>query len=102
MDMELDQEEMGYAQSRSDDFWSDLEEYGQAALGITQEELTEDLEQLALSQKCQELYAASENVPDTDYDVNGMEYDSLLTEHSYQIHQSIWKGVPFGRVTLEQ
>jgi hypothetical protein len=57
---------------------------------------------MALSQKCQELYAAMEDAPETDYDVNGMAYEALLTEHSYKIKNSIWKGVPFGHVTLEQ
>jgi hypothetical protein len=101
LDMELDQDEIKYAESRSDDFWMDLGEYGQAALGITKEALTEDLEQMALAQKYQELYAAAENMPETDYDVNGMEYEKMLAEHSYKIDNSIWKGVPFGSVTLE-
>jgi hypothetical protein len=102
MEMELDDDEIEYANERCEDFWSDLGEYGQAALGITQEELEADLKEMALSQKCQEIYAAMENVPETDYDVNGIEYETLLTKHQYKIKNSVWNGVPFGRVTLEQ
>lgn len=102
MEMELDDDEINYAKERSEDFWSDLGEYGQEALGITQEELTEDLQKMALSQKCQEVYAAMEDAPETDYDVDGMEYETLLAEHTYKIKNSIWNGVSFGHVTLEQ
>jgi hypothetical protein len=57
---------------------------------------------MALSQKCQEVYAAMEDAPETDYDVDGMEYETLLAEHTYKIKNSIWNGVSFGHVTLEQ
>ena len=64
--MELDQEEIDYATGRSEDFWMDLGDYGREQLGISQEELTEDLLRMALAQKYQILYAAMQDVTEED------------------------------------
>lgn len=98
--MELSEEENTYALSRSEDFWMDLGEYGQQQLGITKEELDEDLLRMALAQKCQELCAAMENVSSEDFDVDGASYEKLLKQHEYKI-KSVWEGVSMGNVTLE-
>ena len=100
--MELDEEEIRYATSESDDFWMDLGETGQQRIGITQEELTEDMLQMAVAQKYQELYAAMESVPEEDYDVDGIAYEQLLGQHSYEIKNSVWRGISMGHVTLDQ
>ena len=100
--MELDQEEIDYAPGRSEDFWLDRGATGQARLGITQEELTEDLLRMALAQKYQQLYAAMQNVPEEDYDANGAAYETLLGEHTYKIRDRLWEGVSMGHVTLDQ
>lgn len=99
--MELSEEESAYALSRSEDFWMDLGAYGQQQLGITAEELDEDLLRMALAQKCQELYAAMEDVSMEDCDVSGAAYEKLLAEHSYKIKKSVWGGISMGHVTLE-
>lgn len=98
--MELTDEEMDYAQSKADDFWSDLEERGQQRLGITQEELTEDMLRMAVAQKYQELYALMEDVPAEDFDIDGTAYAALLETHSYKVKETIWDGVLVGSVTL--
>lgn len=100
--MELDQEESGYATERSEDFWTDLGETGRARLGITKEELTEDLLRMALAQKYQQLYAAMQNVPEEDCDAGGAAYQTLLGEHTYKIRNQLWEGVSMGHVTLDQ
>ena len=100
--MELDQDEIDYATGRSKDFWMDIGEFAQGRLGITQEELTEDLLRMALAQKYQQLYAAMENVSEEDYDTNGAAYETLLGEHTYKIRNRIWEGVSMGHVTLDQ
>lgn len=100
--MELDEEEIDYAKGRSGDFWMDLGETGQTRLGITEEELTEDLLRMALAQKYQQLYAAMQNVPEEDYDAGGAAYETLLGEHTYKIRDSLWEGVSMGHVTLDQ
>lgn len=102
MDMELDQGEIDYATSRSEDFWSDIGETAQQRLGITQEELTEDMLQMALAQKYQQLYAAMQNVTEEDCDVDGITYEQLLEQHSYKIRDSVWEGISMGHVTLDQ
>lgn len=100
--MELDQEEIDYAAGRSEDFWMDLGETGQARLGVTREELTEDLLRMALAQKYQQLYAAMQNVPAEDYDVGKAAYETLLEAHTYKIRDRLWEGVSMGHVTLDQ
>ena len=100
--MELDQSEIDYAKGRSEDFWMDLGDYGRAQLGITGEELTEDLLRMALAQKYQKLYAAMENAAQEDYDVGGAAYEALLGEHTYKIRDRLWEGVSMGHVTLDQ
>ena len=102
MGMELDQEEIDYATGRSKDFWMDLGETGQARLGITGEELTEDLLRMALAQKYEQLYAAMQNVPEEDFYVDGAAYETLLGEHTYKIRDRLWEGVSMGHVTLDQ
>ena len=102
MGMELDQEEIDYATSRAEDFWMDLGETGQQRIGITQDELTEDLLHMALAQKYQQLYAAMQGVPEEDCDVDGIVYEQLLEEHSYKITDSVWEGISMGHVTLDQ
>lgn len=100
--MELDQEETGYATERGEDFWMDLGESGQTRLGITKEELTEDLLRMALAQKYQQLYAAMQNVAEEDCDAGGVAYEKLLGEHTYKIRNQLWEGVSMGHVTLDQ
>jgi len=100
--MELEQKEADYAKGRSEDFWADLGEHGQQGLGISAEELTEDLLRMALAQKYQQFYAAMESAPEEDYDVGGMAYEKLLAEHTYKIRKRIWEGVSMGHVTLDQ
>lgn len=102
MGMELDREEIAYATGRSEDFWLDLGETGQERIGITGEELTEAMLRMALAQKYQQLYAAMQDVPESDYDVDGAAYEQLLEEHTYKIRNGIWEGISMGRVTLEQ
>ena len=80
----------------------DLGETGQQRIGITQDELTEDLLHMALAQKYQQLYAAMQGVPEEDCDVDGIVYEQLLEEHSYKITASVWKGISMGHVTLDQ
>ena len=102
MGMELDQDEIDYATGRSEDFWMDLGETGQVRLGVTKEEMTEDLLRMALAQKYQQLYAAMQNVPEEDYDAGGAAYETLLEAHTYKIRDRIWEGVSMGHVTLDQ
>lgn len=100
--LSLDEDEIDYATQRGADFWMDLGEYGQQALGITKEELTEDLLRMALAQKYEQLYAAMENVEPEDCQLGGMVYEELLKEHTYQIKTRVWEGIQMGRVTLKQ
>ena len=80
----------------------DLGETGQVRLGVTKEELTEDLLRMALAQKYQQLYAAMQNVPEEDYDAGGAAYETLLEAHTYKIRDRLWEGVSMGHVTLDQ
>lgn len=102
LELELDQEEIDYAAQRCEDFWMDLGEYGQQALGITQDELNEDLLRMALAQKYEQLYAAMQDVEPEDCRLGGMVYEELVKEHTCKIKNRIWEGISMGTVTLEE
>ncbi len=102
LELSLEQDEIDYATQCSEDFWMDLGEYGQQALGITKEELTEDILRMALAQKYEELYAAMEDVEPEDCQLGGMVYEEIIKEHTYKIRNRVWEGISMGRVTLEQ
>ena len=101
MGMELTQEERDYALSKGEDFWSDMETYGQTQLGISKEEWLEDVQRMAIAQKYQELLAAMDAVPLEDYDTAGIAYEKMLEKHEYKIITRVWEGITMGRVTYE-
>lgn len=101
MGMELTQEERDYALSKGEDFWSDMEAYGQTQLGISKEEWLEDVQRMAIAQKYQELLAAMDAVPSEDYDTAGVAYGKMLEQHKYKIITRVWEGITMGRVTYK-
>lgn len=101
MEMELSEEEIAFAKAKCDDFWMDLGETGQQGIGVTREELQEDILSMALAQKYQELHAAMEGVPTEDFDIGEAAYEKLLAQHSYKIRHHVWDGINIGHITLE-
>ncbi len=82
------------------DFWSDLEEDGRAALGISEEELGESMRKVALAEKYQALFAQMQQKDFEEYSFTGEAYARLLEEHTYALDENVWERVPFGSVTV--
>lgn len=98
--MELNEDELAYADSRMDDFWMDMPEAAREKLGVDYEVIRQQVRNLALSQKAQELQAQIEDVPYEDLNMSGYSYKKELERHSVKINRGVWDGLAFGRVTL--
>lgn len=94
----LDEEEQSRLESRQYDFWSDLTEEQQSALGVTKEALWKRMGEIALAQKYQIEYGMEHSVIAEDYEVGGEGYEQLLKEHSYRVNQALWQRIPFGNI----
>lgn len=100
LNMELSDDEIAYADSRMDDFWMDLPESAHEKLGVDYEVIRQQVRNLALSQKAQELEAQIAQVDYEDLNMSGYSYKKELEKHKVRINRSIWDGLAFGRVTL--
>lgn len=96
---ELTEEETSYMENQKMDFWNDLEE-GRERLGVSEEEVKETFQQMALAQKRQQILAEEMGVDKEEYDVDGNMYQELLEEHTYQINEKLWKRLNFGNITI--
>lgn len=101
-EMELDEDEMFYADSRMDDFWMDIGEKAHEKLGLSYEELQTQIRNMALAQKAQQLYSMMENREYEDYDMSGWAYQKMLEDHEVSVNRAIWDGLSFGHVTVSQ
>lgn len=99
--LELDQEEKKYLEGKKTDFWEDLEEEQREKIGVSQEEINQALDRMALAQKGQEFIAGSHGVDYEEYNVDRDMYQELLEEHTYSVNENLWRRVDFGNITLE-
>lgn len=100
--MELSEEEKVALENNVYDFWSDLTEDGkEQRLGVTEEDIHESMERMALAQKCQEIYSIINNCDKSDYDFTGEAYQELLAENEYTINDTVWDKLTFGSITLK-
>lgn len=97
----LDEEEQRRLESRQYDFWSDLTEEQQRALGVTKEALWERMGEIALAQKYQIEYGMEHSVIAEDYEVGGEGYEQLLKKHRYRVNQALWRRIPFGNILYD-
>lgn len=97
--IELSAEEEEYLANDQYDFWNDLEEEQQEALGVEEYALYESMRKLALAEKYQYLLAEIEQKKFEDYAFSGQEYLEMLEEHSYEVNESVWERIRFGGVT---
>lgn len=99
-DVSLTPEEAEYVENMQKDFWSDLEEEGQARLGVSEDEISEAFLHMGLAQKQQKALAGKEGVDYREYNVNGSAYQELLKEHTYEIRENLWERLNFGKIIL--
>lgn len=83
------------------DFWSDLDEDGRAALGVSEDVIRESMRKLAVAEKYQYIYAATNGEDFDAYSVDGSAYSQLKEEHTCVINKNVWSRVPFGSITVD-
>lgn len=96
----LDEQEEYELECRQDDFWMDMSQEQQEALGVTREKLNEELRKAAMAEKYQNLIAARNNSDFEGYSIQELPYESLLEEHEYQVKKRLWNRLSFGRIIL--
>lgn len=99
--MELTEEECEHLTNDQYDFWNDLEEEQQLALGVEQEVIDESMRRIALAEKYQYLLAEVNGESFEAYAVGGAAYERLLESHDYEIEDSVWDRVDFGGITVD-
>ena len=99
--IELTDEEKEYAANTQEDFWNDLEDYGQQDnINIEREVYDEAILKIALAQKYQESYAELNGRKKEDYNFDKKRYKKLLEENKYKINKSIWERIDMGNISL--
>ena len=97
----LDADETEYLSNDEMDFWSDLSDWQKEQLGITEQQLDEQMEKIALANKYQSVLAQMNNKEYEAYNFDGDDYAKLLAEHTYEINEEVWDRVNFGNITLD-
>ena len=86
--IELTNEEKEYAANTQEDFWNDLEDYGQQDnINIEREVYDEAILKIALAQKYQEIHAELNGRKKEDYNFDKKRYKKLLEENKYKINK---------------
>lgn len=99
--IELTEEECEHLANDQYDFWNDLEEEQQLALGVEQEVIYESMRRIALAEKYQYLFAEMNGDSFEAYAIGGQAYERLLEPHDYEIEDSVWDRVNFGGITVD-
>lgn len=100
-DITLNEEEEQRLSNSEYDFWSDLDEDGRAALGVSEDVIRESMRKLAVAEKYQYIYAATNGEDFDAYSVDGSAYSQLKEEHICVINKNVWSRVPFGSITVD-
>ncbi len=100
-EVELSDEEQEILRERQSDFWTDLPETAKERIVVSEEELDETMEKMALAQKYQTIYANMQNGSYEEYDFNGDGYQILRENHEVEINNTVWDRLDFGNITLE-
>lgn len=98
--IQLNDKEQQYAANIQADFWSDLSEGAEEKLGVNEEVLNRSIQKLAIARKYQYLLAEMNGVEETEYDVEGAQYQKLLETQKIKIIDEVWERVHFGSITL--
>lgn len=98
---ELNEEETALLEGKESDFIMDLPDGALQRLGVTQEEIYGVMHKMAISQKYQDYYAATQGRECEDYDFEGEAYLALLEKHTVEINEESWNRLDFGNITLD-
>lgn len=102
MELGLSEEEKGRLDKSTEDFWNDLSDYDRTMkLGVDKEDISLQMERIALAEKYQMILAGMNGYEYEDYAFSKEAYQEVLKEHKYKVKESVWNRIPIGDVTLE-
>jgi hypothetical protein len=97
--LELTEEEKKALANSQYDFWNDLTEEQQAALGVTKAEMDASIEKAAYAEKYEYLLTAMAGEEEGAYAIGGAAYEELLALHEVDVKRDVWRMVFFGEIT---
>ena len=96
-----EEEKMQLANSVSD-FWSDLTDEGkEIRLGITEDDVYQTMEQIAIAEKSQLIYAEMNGVDYEDFHFSEEDFLRFLENYDYEVNENILERLDFGNITLD-
>lgn len=102
MELCLNEEEKAKLDISTEDFWNDLSDYDRTMkLGVDKEDISLQMEKIALAEKYQMILAGMNGYEYEDYAFSKEAYQEVLKEHKYKVKESVWNRIPIGDVTLE-
>lgn len=102
-DISLTEEEKTHLENSVSDFWMDLTDEGrEKMLGITEEDIYKTMEQIAIAEKSQLIYAEMKGVDYADFHFSEEEFLSFLEDYEYKVNDNIVKRLNFGNITIER
>lgn len=102
-DISLTEEEKTHLENSVSDFWMDLTDEGrEKMLGITEEDIYKTMEQIAIAEKSQLIYAEMNGVDYEDFHFSEEEFLSFLEDYEYKVNDNIVKRLNFGNITIER
>lgn len=102
MELCLNEEEKAKLDISTEDFWNDLSDYDRTMkLGVDKEDISLQMEKIALAEKYQMILAGVNGYEYEDYAFSKEAYQEVLKEHKYKVKESVWNRIPIGDVTLE-
>lgn len=102
MELCLNEEEKAKLDISTEDFWNDLSDYDRTMkLGVDKEDISLQMEKIALAEKYQMILAGMNGYEYEDYAFSKEAYQKVLKEHKYKVKESVWNRIPIGDVTLE-
>lgn len=96
----LTEEETTLYKNTAYDFWMDLSEEQKERIGISYEDVEENVRQIALAEKAQQEYAASVNRSFSTFAYDASGYAELLKEHRVKVNKRLWRRIDYGNIIV--
>lgn len=99
--LELTEEDKEYLENSRTDFWMDLYDEQMDNLPVSDEQINESIDKMALAQKYQRWIAEQNGRTYNEYDWDGYDYEQLVeASHKIEENDSVWNRVNVGEVSL--
>lgn len=100
--VELSEDDLLLVEERFQDFLSPISTKQLDAVGMTEEELHDALEKIALSEKYMIQYADEHQIYYDDYNITGKSYQELLSNHTIEENTYLINKLNVGKISINQ